>query len=67
MANIARYKNGHLFSMDGSRTPLMKQIAVVLGAMNEVDFSNLDLFIGRIKQLCEVSHERNCKLYVDAE
>ena len=51
MANIARYKNGHLFSMDGSRTPLMKQIAVVLGAMNEVDFTNLDLFIGRIKQL----------------
>ena len=67
MTNIARYANGHLFSMDGTRTPLIKQIAIALGDLNEVDFANLDLFVGRIKQLCEISHQRNCKLYVDAE
>ena len=67
MSNVARYANGHLFSLDGFSNPLTKQIGTVLGDLNEADFANLDLFIGRINQLGEVSEQRNCKLYIDAE
>ena len=67
MTNIARYANGHLFTIDGARTPLMAQIGTVLGDLNESDYANLDLFYGRINKLGDIASERNCKLYVDAE
>jgi len=67
MTNVALYANGHLFSLDGTHTPLTKRIATVLGDLDEADFANLDQFTGRINQLGEVAVERNCKLYIDAE
>lgn len=67
MTNVARYANGHLFTIDGNRTALMTQIGQVLGDLNEDDYANLDRYYGRINQLGDVADERNCKLYVDAE
>jgi len=67
MTNVARYANGHLISLDGTHTPLTKQIGTVLGDLNEADFANLDLFTGRVNKLGEVADKRNCKLYIDAE
>ena len=67
MTNIARYANGHLFTIDGNRTALMTQIGQVLGDLNEDDYANLDRYYGRINKLGDVANERNCKLYVDAE
>ena len=67
MSNIARYTAGHLFQIDGARTPLVEQIATTLGGLNETDFEDLDRFVQRTNQLCEVASEHDCKLYVDAE
>ena len=67
MTNIARYTNGHLFTIDGNRTALTNQIASVLGDVKESDYENMDLFYGRINKLSDVANDKNCKLYVDAE
>ena len=69
MTNIARYKNGHLFSLFGKapRTALVNQLAAVLGGVNADDLANVEKFADRVRRLSRVAHERNCKLYVDAE
>jgi proline dehydrogenase len=67
MTNVARYANGHMFSLDGVHTPLTRQIATALGNLDEADFANLDQFTRRVNQLGEVAEQRNCKLYIDAE
>ena len=69
MSNIARYTNGHLFALFDSapRTALVEQLAAVLGGVNQADFANVDLFADRVRRLSKVAHQRNCKLYVDAE
>ena len=70
MSNIARYTNGHLFSLYGKaseRTPLTEQLAQVLGAVNEQDFANFDKFAERSGRLGKLAQDRNCKLIVDAE
>ena len=68
MTNIARYSNGHLFNMyETQRTALMEQIASKLGGVTVADYSNLDLFSGRMKNISEVANAHDCSLYVDAE
>ena len=69
MTNIARYRNGHLFDLYATQgcTPLEKQIGTALSGLTNDDYSNFDLFAGRVKHLSEVATESNCRLYVDAE
>jgi len=67
MSNVARYTKGHLFPLYSERTALTTEIGRVLGGLSDADFSNLDLFTGRIRELGEVAAETNCALYVDAE
>lgn len=70
MSNIARYTNGHLFSLYGSaseRTQLTEQLAQALGNVNKQDLANFDKFAERSGRLGKLAKERNCKLYVDAE
>jgi hypothetical protein len=69
MSNIARYANGHLFSIYSGteRTELVKELARVLGDVNDKDWANFDKFAERSRQLGALALERNCKLYVDAE
>jgi len=47
MSNIARYTNGHLFSIYGDRTPLTEQLARTLGGLSDTDFENFDKFAQR--------------------
>ena len=60
MTNIARYTNGHLFSLYTPRTDLEKQIATNLGALTAKDFDDVDKFGDRIRKISEYSSERNC-------
>ena len=68
MTNLARYKNGHLFDLYATEiSALEKQIGAALGDLTEDDYSNFELFAGRVKHLSSVAKEHNCRLYVDAE
>jgi len=67
MTNIARYTNGHLFSLYTPMTDLEKQIATKLGALTAKDFDDVKKFGDRILKISAYSSERNCQLYVDAE
>lgn len=69
MTNIARYRNGHLFDLYAAEgcSALEKQVGTALSGLTNDDYSNFDLFAGRVKHLSEVATESNCRLYVDAE
>lgn len=67
MTNVARYANGHLFSIYESRSALEEQIAMKLGDCTEEDFEKMDKFAARIVKISDFASERNCHLYVDAE
>jgi len=60
MSNVARYTNGHLFSLYTPTTDLEKQIATKLGALTEKDFDDVHKFGDRIRKISAYSSERNC-------
>ena len=49
MSNIARYKNGHLFSLAGTRTPLTDKLATALGGLDQADFDDFEQFKRRME------------------
>lgn len=67
MTALARYKNGHLFSLDEPLSPLETLIATEVAGMNESDFHKFELFKERTLSFTEYAEERNTSLYVDAE
>ena len=61
------YANGHLFRLDPSkRCNLRHKIAVHCG-MNKSDLDIFEKFAMRLNVIGDLSSERNCLLYVDAE
>ena len=67
MTALARYKNGHLFSLEAPLSPLEKLIATQIAGMESSDFQKFELFKERTMSFTEYAKERNTSLYVDAE
>jgi len=67
MSALARYKNGHLFSLDAPLSSLEKLIATEIAGMDESEFHKFELFKERTLSFTEYAKERNTSLYVDAE
>lgn len=63
------YANAHLFRLDKElRHPLLEKIALNCGAgVTHQDLEVFDTFSTMLNELGDLSHERNCLLYVDAE
>jgi len=67
MTPLARYKGGHLFSIDRPMNSLEKDIASKLGEMTSQDFKKFRNFKERTNSFAEYAAKRNTSLYVDAE
>lgn len=67
MTPVARYRGGHLFSLDRDMTALEKQIATKLAGVSQDDFVKFDRFKERTLAFTDYAEQRNCSLYVDAE
>jgi hypothetical protein len=68
---LERYANAHLFQLypaDHSQTSTLTKIALKCGAgLTELDLKYYNDFAKKVTDMTELSHKRNCLLYVDAE
>ncbi|CDW89143.1 proline oxidase [Stylonychia lemnae] len=67
LSQVERWANTHVLPLNPQdRHPVLLSFCKHLGVTDQ-DINHFDLFAKRVIEMTELSHKRNCKLYVDAE
>lgn len=69
LSRLEIYANAHLFRLDNKlRSGLLRRVAIGCGTgLNDNDWKLFEKFAERLVTICNIAHEKNTSLYVDAE